>query len=211
MLESTKNQPTCAENIFTNKVLVFEVNEPKFSDVCEVRSAVDGRYQTAYNVKVRLTAKASGSIGRTIKVLFQNVKVDVPLFIIFRALGAKSDKAIVEMIVYDLEDHEMIELLKPSLEEATIAYSQEAALEYISKLLNLSLLNNAHLSEQERNAYRIKMVKNTFSRYVLPHVGESFSSKAFFLGHMVNRLLSSVLGRRPYDDRDHFGELVLDL
>ena len=195
-----------AENIFTNKVLVFEVNEPKFSDVCEVRSAVDGRYQIAYNVKVRLTAKASGSIGRTIKVLFQNVKVDVPLFILFRALGTKSDKAIVEMIVYDLEDHEMIELLKPSLEEATIAYSQAAALEYISKLLNLSLINNAHLSEQERNDYRIKMVKNTFSRYVLPHVGEKFSDKAFFLGHMVNRLLSSVLGRRPYDDRDHFGK-----
>ena len=194
------------ENIFTNKVLVFEVpNEAKFSDMCEVRSAVDGRYQIAYNVKVRLTARGSGAVGRTIKVLFQNVKADVPLFILFRALGVPSDKRAIQLIVYDLGDAKMIEWLKPSLEEATVAYTQEAALDYVSRLLNLNSLSSAHLSDAERDVYRVKLVRNTFARYFLPHMGEGFEAKAFFLGHMVHRLLSAVMGRRSYDDRDSFG------
>ena len=52
------------------------------------------------------------------------------------------------------------------------------------------------------------------STQFLPHigVGEQFNrQKAFFLGYMTHRLLLAALGRRPQDDRDHYGLKRCDL
>lgn len=192
------------EKIYDNKVLVFESSENKFSDVCEVRSAEDGRYQIAYTTKVRLYKSITSGFGKTVRVYFHMLKADVPLFILFRALGIESDKRIVTMIAYDLEDHDMVELLKPSLEEGLQAMSQAKALEWISRVLNITNINNT-ASDDEKAAYRLNMVHRWISKFLLPHVGENLERKAFYLGYMVHRLFSCVLGRRNYDDRDHFG------
>lgn len=40
--------------------------------------------------------------------------------IVFRALGFVSDRDILEHIIYDFEDPEMMELVKPSLDEAFV-------------------------------------------------------------------------------------------
>ena len=192
------------EKIYDNKVLVFESNENKFSDVCEVRSAEDGRYQIAYTTKVRLYKSVTNGFGRTVRVYFHNLKADVPLFIMFRALGIESDKRIVTLVANDLHDHDVIELLKPSLEEGLQAHSQAAALEWISKVLNITNINN-NASDDERNEYRLTMVHKWLQKFFLPHVGNNSERKAFYLGYMVHRLFESVLNRRNYDDRDHLG------
>ena len=49
---------------------------------------------------------------------------------------------------------------------------------------------------------------------LLPHVGtdrETFRTKAFFIGYMVNKLLYAYLGKTDEDDRDHYGKKRLDL
>lgn len=40
--------------------------------------------------------------------------------IVFRALGFVSDRDILEHIIYDFEDPEMMEMVKPSLDEAFV-------------------------------------------------------------------------------------------
>lgn len=35
--------------------------------------------------------------------------------------------------------------------------------------------------------------------------------KAYFFGYMINKLLATVLGRRDFDDRDHYGNKRMDL
>jgi hypothetical protein len=45
----------------------------------------------------------------------------------------QSDKDILEHIVYDLDDQEMMEGIKPSIEEAHPISTQELALDYIGK------------------------------------------------------------------------------
>lgn len=45
----------------------------------------------------------------------------------------QSDKDILEHIVYDFNDHEMMEALRPSIEEAQPIHSQNLALDYIGK------------------------------------------------------------------------------
>lgn len=191
------------EKIIDNRVLVFESSEAKFSDVAEVRSTLDGRYMLAYTTKVRLYRASATQFGRTLRVWFHNIKADIPLFILFRALGVSSDKAIFQMCVEDLEDTQMVELLKPSLEEALSAREQVAAIEWISRSVNLTF-GNPHATEEEREAYRIRMVHNCLVKFLLPHAGDDPQRKALMLGVMVNKLLSAVLGRSPYTDRDSF-------
>ena len=53
--------------------------------------------------------------------------------VVFKAMGFTSDREILEKICYDFEDYEMMELLKPSIEEAFYVQSQELALDYIGK------------------------------------------------------------------------------
>jgi DNA-directed RNA polymerase II subunit RPB2 len=50
-----------------------------------------------------------------------------------RCFDAQSDRDILEHIVYDFGDHEMMEALRPSIEEAQPIHSQQLALDYIGK------------------------------------------------------------------------------
>ena len=53
------------------------------------------------------------------------IRSDVPILIIFRALGLTADKDILQHVVYDFNDTAMMEALRPSLEEAFPIQSQE--------------------------------------------------------------------------------------
>jgi DNA-directed RNA polymerase II subunit RPB2 len=61
------------------------------------------------------------------------VKTDIPIIIVFRALGIVSDRNILEHICYDFEDTQMLEMLKPCIEEAFVIQDKEIALDYIGK------------------------------------------------------------------------------
>lgn len=49
------------------------------------------------------------------------------------ALGELADRDVLEKIVYDFEDLEMLQLLRPSLHEAFVVQSADVALDYIGK------------------------------------------------------------------------------
>lgn len=77
-------------------------------------------------LKVNMYAerKDSGGLMRTaggthapnsISVAFTNVMEDIPVVIVFRALGFVRDRDVLEHICYDLNDSEMVELFRPSL------------------------------------------------------------------------------------------------
>lgn len=76
---------------------------------------------------LRLLNKGSGKgTGGTIRVNIPYIRQDVPIIVLFRALGLVADKDILEHIVYNIEDAAMMDLLRPSLEEASVIQSQEA-------------------------------------------------------------------------------------
>ena len=191
------------EKMKENNPNVHHYRGSKYSDCCEIRSVIDGRYNMTKTTTVKMMAKDNVGTGRTIRINIQGIKHDIPLFLIFRALGVSSDKEIIKMITYNLEDNAMISLIKPSFEEGTAAYSQEEALEEISKNINLTVLSS-NITPEEKQVAKTKYLKDVLVNYLLPHVGNSYEKKAYYLGYMTNRLLSCILGRRPYDDRDHF-------
>ena len=115
------------------------------------------------------------------------IRSDIPIFIAFRALGFVADKDILEHIVYDLRDNEMMDLLRPSIEEAQVIQSQAVALDYIGK-------RGSAVGVAKK---RIKYAREILQKELLPRVGRRrLQTKAYYLGYMIHRLLLVSLGRR---------------
>lgn len=63
-------------------------------------------------------------MAQYIRARIPYVNQDVPIAVVFRALGFVADRDILEHICYDFNDVAMMELLKPSLEEAFVIQDQ---------------------------------------------------------------------------------------
>lgn len=72
-----------------------------------------------------------GSSGQYIRATLPYIRADIPIIIVFRALGFVADKDILEHICYDFSDTQMMELLRPSLEEAFVIQNQQVYLQYL--------------------------------------------------------------------------------
>jgi DNA-directed RNA polymerase II subunit RPB2 len=175
----------------------------KFSHKCEIRSVSENSPYNIKNAEVKLTAKDITS-GKTIKVKIQGMRQELPLFVVFRALGVISDKQIVNSILYNLDDAEVapyFELLRPSIEEASQIRDQQTALEYCSKYVILQ--TGIKQSTFQSSIYKISQTRTSIIEEFLPHLGNSAFKKSIFLGYMTFRLLQSYLNN-DYADRDSF-------
>lgn len=86
------------------------------------------RNTSTMGVKMLSRATAHKGAGQVVRATIPYIRSDVPIFIIFRALGFVSDRDILEHIVYSFEDNEMMEALRPSIEESQPIQSQEVVL-----------------------------------------------------------------------------------
>ena len=68
-----------------------------------------------------------GSSGQYIRATLPYIRTEIPIIIVFRALGFVADKDILEHICYDFSDTQMMELLRPSLEEAFVIQNQQVS------------------------------------------------------------------------------------
>ena len=163
----------------------------------DIRSVSENVSKPIRNLSVQILADSETS-KKNIVVNVPNVRKPVPLFILFRALGILSDKDIIQMCLLDMNKYEhMLDLFAPSVHDAGAIMTQSAALKYIASLTK---------GKRKENAMEI------LSDYFLPHIGEvNFSEKAYYLGHMVFKLLSVYTGLELPTDRDNFKYKRLEL
>ena len=198
------------EKMATNTVYVFSMKDHKYAYRTEIRSILENSNRPTSALYVNMMARGSQSsrksaIGQLIVAILPYIKEEIPIIVVFRALGFESDRDILEHVVYDFEDQEMMERIKPSLDEAFVIQDRNVALSFIGT-------RGARPGVTKEK--RIKYAKEILQKEMLPHVGISDyceSKKAYFLGYMVHRLLLAALGRRELDDRDHIGNKRLDL
>eukprot|EP00594_Rhizosolenia_setigera_P020339 CAMPEP_0178963112 /NCGR_PEP_ID=MMETSP0789-20121207/14811_1 /TAXON_ID=3005 /ORGANISM="Rhizosolenia setigera, Strain CCMP 1694" /LENGTH=1245 /DNA_ID=CAMNT_0020647481 /DNA_START=60 /DNA_END=3797 /DNA_ORIENTATION=- len=196
------------ERMSNNHVYAFRKKQPsKFSWVIETRSQVENSTRPTSTLYIQMYQKGgAGAIGgNQIRSTLPYIRTDIPVVIIFRALGYVADRDIIEHVVYDLTDGEMMDLFRPSLEEAKPIQSQELFLDYIGRRGS---------ARDVTKDDRIRYASGILQKEVLPHVGveeHSETKKGFFLGYAVHKLLMCKLGRADEDDRDHFGKKRLDL
>ena len=81
------------EKIANNTIQVFKnpKNSSKYSFLCEIRSLHETQFAIPKLVSVKLTNK-SDIYNNTIHILLPHMKEDIPVIVLFRALGCISDK-----------------------------------------------------------------------------------------------------------------------
>lgn len=136
--------------------------------------------------------KRKTRIPNAITLTCPNVDAEVPLFVLFRALGIESDKDILSYILYDIDAKDVepfLDFLRASILDVKGIYSQSDAFEYLKKYVE-------YPDEQK--------VKHVLLYDLFPNVGFSFRKKALFLGHVVNKLVKTCLGVMKESDRDNY-------
>ncbi len=153
-------------------------------------------------IYIKMKAKEETLGGHVLRFHVKKLRQDIPVIVVFRALGYESDKAITELVVYDVNAESnipIIDMLRASIEEAKQIQTQQEALEYISKYL-MGLPVNKMKDTKCRLRYTYELLCNE----LFPHVGMDPIKKAYFLGYMINKMFKCHLGILPYDDRDSY-------
>jgi DNA-directed RNA polymerase beta subunit len=192
------------DRICENKTHVFtNTKQTAFSHIAEIRSVSENKFGVPKTTTLKMSAK-SNQFGRYIRVNIHHIKHDLPLFILFRALGVESDRSILEFIVFDTGDPKnevIMRELVGTMDEATGILSSRDALEYMSKYLQI----NGYPREMLQNkGQRLEIIRTILQKEFLPHVGPDFRKKALYLGYMVNKLVHCYLGLWELDDRDSY-------
>mmetsp|Transcript_7174 Transcript_7174/g.15859 ORF Transcript_7174/g.15859 Transcript_7174/m.15859 type:complete len:1170 (-) Transcript_7174:18-3527(-) len=195
------------EKMTNNAVYVFRKKQPsKYTHVAEIKSCMDSsRPASAMHVRLLMPGGVKGVTGQCIHATVPYIRMEIPVVIIFRALGFVADRDILEHIVYDLSDPTLMELVRPSLEEAFVIQNRSVALDFIGKR------GSTQGVTRER---RIEYARQILQKELLPHAGVAQyceTKKAYFIGYIVHKLLMSSIGARRPDDRDHYAQKRLDL
>ena len=139
---------------------------------------------------------------------------EIPLFVLFRALGIVSDSDIIKYCTYDESDLDMVNILRYSLEDGLYAKisdeakakeirTQDDAVNYLmAKLKNTKKYSETDpvMREVQKKIHVMKILENE----ILPHVTGGLFQKGCYVGYMINKLLSCYLGRIDEDDRDSY-------
>ena len=193
---------------FGNNMLYIRSYKPDdvYTHSVEIRSVSEDTSKPIRTLAVKIVAPSPNYTNGQIVVAVPNVKKPVPLFILMRALGVISDRDIIKTCLLDMNQQEhLIDLFIPSVHDAGWTFTQQNALEFMAELTKRGT---------------IITVMEILTDFFLPHVGEmNFINKAFFLGHMVYRMLKVSTGEKRPTDRDNFkykrveltGSLMYDL
>lgn len=195
--------PALQEGVAANHVFVFahKAGQSAITHSAEVKSVLEKTTRNSSKFFVylqRVRGNARNVNDRVIRCTVPYGKDTIPLFVLFRALGFVADKEILQHIVYNFDDAEMLDLLRPSIEEAVSCNSEDGALDWIGRRLATPFTVKSK---------RIAYARDVLQKELLPHVGigeMTETQKAFFIGYMVHRLLLVALERQPQTDRDNY-------
>ncbi len=133
-----------------------------------------------------------------ITISFANLK-KLPIVVLLRALGLKTDKDMIETITKD--EREMEEVYFNIYEYDVETVSQ--AKEFIGNKLGIP-----------HDEYRAKRVEDILNKYLLPHLGqekENRMEKALYLSKVVKKLIHTGVNELDGQDIDHYANKRLKL
>ena len=193
------------ERVAENKIYVFQNNKvsSKYSHIAEINSVEENKCIPPKKVSLKLTMKGD-KFNKSLKIVIPHIKHDIPVCILIKALGLESDKDIITSIVNDIEDptnFEIIQMLKPSIEETNTINTQQLAMDYLTKYIVYT--NQPKDIKIEKNK-KISILNDILTNEFLPHLGTSFKKKSLFIGLMINKLLMAYTGKISFDDRDSY-------
>ena len=199
------------ERAAENNIMCFNIkkNNNKWSWLAEIKSVPLNKCISPKQISITIATKNNGH-GHVIDINIPRIKQPIPIFILFRALGVVSDKDIVDYILLNVEEKHQSKLLfglKASIIQANKFTTEESSFKYI---MNYVMYTPIKMSPEEGRKKKREFTKNVLNNDLFPHC-KSKTQKIYFLGYMINQLLSTSYGWRKIDDRDSYKNKRLDL
>ena len=192
------------ERMSENRPVVFRNNrnQAKEWEVIEVKSIGPLNEQVPKSNSVRIQYHPKNQQIMYLRATIPRMKTEIPLFILFRALGVIEDETIVKMILGNDQDQMFESLITESISEAATIVTQEDALLWIKR----------HINVWTGKPTRAVTVEDLLQDELYPHIGglDEAYEKACFLAHMTRRLLWVAYKRINNDDRDAYPNKRVD-
>lgn len=211
------SEKTCQgqERAAENMVQCFNVekNNNKWSWMAEIKSVPDFKCISPKQISLYMTSKNNG-FGHSLLLQIPRIKMPIPLFVVFRAIGILTDKQICNFIVPitdnnedDDETQKLLASLKASIVDASGYMTKEAALQHITSHAMYTPMN----VDKETGALKKRdFTVDVLETDLFPHC-HTMLQKQHFLGYMTNKLLRCSLGWEQQDDRDSYLNKRIDL
>lgn len=153
-------------------------------------------------VYVKLTDTHIRGGGKVITV-FLFSSVEIPIWMLFFALGVTSDKEVIDLIDADSKDNTVLNTLLASIYDA-----DQKSKDFRKEGKAFDILSD---ELRQKWTYTPKETcKDCIEEMLFPNL-RGFNQKARFLGYMVKCLLEAYTGRRKVDDRDSFRSKRVEL
>ena len=193
------------ERMSENRPFVFRNGRgnAKEKEVVEIKCIGPDNDQVPKSNTVKIVYHPKNQLLTMLKATVPRFKTDIPLWILFRALGVVSDKDIYELIIGTEHDPTYDPIIRESIEEASSILSQEQALEWLGGCTNVW----SNKSQKQHST------QDLLGEELFPHIGGSDMNyeKACFLAHMTRKVLWTSTQCLPTDDRDGYPNKRVDI
>jgi DNA-directed RNA polymerase II subunit RPB2 len=198
------------ERAAENKVFCFNnsKNNNKWSYVAEVKSVPDDKIISPKHISMYLANRNNG-FGHPIFIQIPRMKQQIPLFILFRALGIVSDSDICNFILLDHTKNvkKLLFQLRGSIVDSCMITTQEEAFQYIVDNVAYTPINmTTEKGEMKKRQFANEILHND----LFPHC-KTMAQKKYYLGYMAKQLIMCACGMRDPDDRDNYVNKRIDL
>ena len=195
----------------------------KFKYVAEIRSMSE---ETGHSALLKAMI---GFDNRTIVFSLPYIKDNIPVGVVFKALGYTQDQEIIDLIA--LRSEKTSKYIRLILRDAYLCEEQSNGYSLFQEIENGTLEDWEQLSLEEQNRWQQKMTVTNALNYIgqfsqhtikhheqenyakqvienelFPHMGitATIKEKSYFLGYIVNKLIATHCGLRKDDDKDDY-------
>lgn len=193
------------ERMSENRPFVFRNGRgsAKEMEVVEIKCIGPDNDQVPKSNTVKMVYHPKNQLITMLRATLPRIKTDIPLMILFRALGVCADKDIYELILGVDNDPTYDPIITESILEASSINTQEQSFAWLAEHTNTWSVK----SQKQSN------VQDIIAEELFPHIGghEMNYEKACFLAHMTRKVLWTSSKRIPIDDRDAYPNKRVDI
>ena len=174
--------------------------------------------------QLTITSYIDGSIYLRV-TLNRDKKIDFPFYLLFRACGITSDKDIINMIVYGVDNNDRVSTfiknrlmtafstVKPPYIDISKSRVSVDIIKFMGERI-LAIMNAGNVTDT-LTRYYINRFNYIIDHEILPHIGQTTEhrgNKMKYLGHLINLVIRTEMpDGLPPTDRDTYKIKRLDL